>query len=175
MLINLTELFTCEGKKKVYHAECGLSKVEFNGETFSVVQAKPIELTVTNTGVRKYFVEGCTTIVVETPCARCLEPVTYECHLDLSRELELPEPDEKLQEDSEEQFYLNGYNLDVDQLVYNELLPGLPMRVLCSEDCKGICNRCGMNLNKGTCTCDRTPLDPRMSVIQDIYKNFKEV
>ena len=77
--------------------------------------------------------------------------------------------------DLDEQPYLQGYNLDVDQLVRDELLLNLPMKVLCDEDCKGICNRCGANLNHETCDCDRSSLDPRMSVIQDIFKQFKEV
>ena len=44
-----------------------------------------------------------------------------------------------------------------------------------SEDCKGICNVCGQNLNMGTCNCEDTALDPRMSVVRDLFKNFKEV
>ena len=75
----------------------------------------------------------------------------------------------------EEQPYLQGYELDVDQLVCDELLLNLPMKVLCKEDCKGICNRCGANLNRTDCNCDRSSLDPRMSVIMDIFNQFKEV
>ena len=75
----------------------------------------------------------------------------------------------------DEQFYVSGYNLDVDQQVGNELTLNLPMKILCSEDCRGICNRCGTNLNRGTCDCDKRSLDPRMSVIQDIFKELKEV
>ena len=77
--------------------------------------------------------------------------------------------------DLDEQSYLTGYNLDADQLVGNELTLNLPMKVLCKEDCKGICNRCGANLNLETCDCDTRSLDPRMAVIQDIFKQFKEV
>ena len=74
------------------------------------------------------------------------------------------------------QFYtIDGYYLDVDKMLYNEILIGWPMKVLCSEDCKGICNVCGQNLNKGTCDCEDTSLDPRMSVVRDLFKNFKEV
>ena len=77
--------------------------------------------------------------------------------------------------DLDEQSYLTGYNLDADRLVCNELSLNLPMKVLCKEDCKGICNRCGANLNYGICGCDTRSLDPRMAVIQDIFKQFKEV
>lgn len=59
--------------------------------------------------------------------------------------------------------------------LHNEVLINWPMRVLCKEDCKGICSRCGANLNQGSCDCDTADLDPRMAVISDIFKNFKEV
>ena len=49
------------------------------------------------------------------------------------------ESEEERVEDLDEQPYLSGYNLDVDQLVCDELILNLPMKVLCSEDCKGIC------------------------------------
>ena len=71
-------------------------------------------------------------------------------------------------EDSDEP-YIDGYLLDVDALVRNELFVHMPLRVLCKEDCKGICKRCGTNLNLGTCDCDATELDPRMAAILDIF------
>ena len=67
------------------------------------------------------------------------------------------------------------YCLDVDRLIASELMVNLPMKVLCREDCKGICRKCGKNLNEGACGCDDSVPDPRMSVIQDIFKQFKEV
>ena len=59
--------------------------------------------------------------------------------------------------------------------VYNEILMRFPMKTLCREDCKGLCLKCGKNLNEGECGCDRASLDPRMSAIRDIFNNFKEV
>ena len=109
------------------------------------------------------------------PCDRCLEPVEVPFQLSIERTLDMNLTDEERIADLDEQPYLQGYNLDVDQLVRDELLLNLPMKVLCDEDCKGICNRCGANLNHETCDCDRSSLDPRMSVIQDIFKQFKEV
>ena len=84
--------------------------------------------------------------------------------------------DEDAQSDEfDEANYIQGYTLDVDKLIYNEVIVGWPAKILCSEDCKGICNVCGQNLNEGTCDCEDTGLDPRMSVIRDVFKNFKEV
>ena len=55
----------------------------------------------------------------------------------------------------------------------NFILFGLS--VLRKDDCKGICSRCGANLNIQTCDCDTTGLDPRMAAIKDIFSKFKEV
>ena len=63
----------------------------------------------------------------------------------------------------------------MDELILEEVIPLLPTKVLCDEDCRGLCPVCGTNLNKEECGCDRTVKDPRMAAIQDIFKNFKEV
>ena len=114
-------------------------------------------------------------VVLRIPCSRCLEPVEVPIHVEIEDKIDLKLSDEERARELNEQFYVSGYNLDVDRLVGNELTLNLPMKVLCREDCKGICNRCGTNLNYGTCDCDTRSLDPRMSVIQDIFKQLKEV
>ena len=97
------------------------------------------------------------------PCDRCLEDVRVPLSYSVSRTADLGEaPDE-----SEEQAYLDGYDLDVDTLIRDELFVHLPMKVLCREDCKGICNRCGANLNHGLAAAMSRSLTPgwRLSVI----------
>ena len=78
-------------------------------------------------------------------------------------------------EDLDETDFVIGYNLDVDKLVYSEILVNWPMKTLCREDCKGICRKWGANLNCKTCSCDSFEPDPRMAAIQDIFHQFKEV
>ena len=114
-------------------------------------------------------------MVLEIPCDRCLEAVPTEFILEFTKNVDLDESSEEQAMELDEKNYIDGYNLDVDKLLYNEILIGWPMKILCREDCKGICNMCGQNLNKGTCDCEDTSLDPRMSVIRDVFKNFKEV
>ena len=65
--------------------------------------------------------------------------------------------------------YIEGYSLNVDQLVHDEALLVWPERVLCRKDCKGLCSTCGQNLNHGSCSCRPTDLDPRMAKILDIF------
>ena len=83
--------------------------------------------------------------------------------------------EEERKEALDEMSWLSGLEIDVEQLVCNEILLNWPIRVLCKEDCQGICSHCGVNLNKETCDCDTSELDPRMAAIKDIFSKFKEV
>ncbi len=114
-------------------------------------------------------------LAAEAPCDRCLTEVPVKLCLDYVKRVRLGDSEEEQSDEFDESNYVDGYTLDVDKLIYNEILIGWPTKILCSEDCKGICNVCGQNLNQGTCDCEDTGLDPRMSVIRDVFKNFKEV
>ena len=164
MLINLSELFPVEGKSKTYTVPLEMTHFKGSDCSYKIVEKE-----------RVLTVAGKAVLSLEMPCARCLDPVIVPFELEIDQELDMNQTKEDRIEALDEQFYINGYNLDVDQLVGNELTLNLPMRVLCSDNCKGICNRCGTNLNRGTCDCDNRSLDPRMSVIQDIFKQLKEV
>ena len=59
-------------------------------------------------------------------------------------------------------------NLDVDRLVYLEVLMSWPLKVLCREDCKGICAGCGVNLNVEECRCGTKPVDPRLEILKNL-------
>ncbi len=105
------------------------------------------------------------------PCDRCLEDVKTPLALVIDREVDLEQTAEGRIEDLDETDFVIGYNLDVDKLIYSEILVNWPMKTLCREDCKGICRKCGANLNHGECGCDTVELDPRMAVIAEIFKN----
>ena len=175
MLINLTELFPVEGKSMTYAPELEMTQFHAGGNTYRILEKSPVFLEITNQGDKIFSVIGKMDLVLEMPCDRCLEPVNVSFHLDIDQEINMNLTEEERAVELDEQFYIEGYNLDVDQLVGNELTLNLPMKVLCREDCKGICSRCGTNLNRGTCDCAGMSLDPRMSVIQDIFKQLKEV
>lgn len=175
MLINLTELFTRDGKEADYTVDVEMDRFALPEGECSLTDKKPAVLHFVNLGNRTLRLDGHVEFALMMPCSRCLEPVKVPFSLTLERLFDMKKSSEERARELDEQLYLQGYNLDVDQLVRDELLPNLPMKVLCKEDCKGICNRCGANLNVQTCDCDRSSLDPRMSVIQDIFKQFKEV
>ncbi len=61
--------------------------------------------------------------------------------------------------------------LDVDEFVYSEVILDLPSKHLCKEDCKGICFKCGKNLNEGECGCETREVDPRLAKLMELLDN----
>ena len=141
---------------------------------FPILKKSPVRLYVSNQENKKLLIRGTVDIEASIPCGRCLEEVPTSIHFDIDKELTF-DGSVIIDEEMEETDYLIGFELDVEKLVYAEILVNWPMKVLCSETCEGICKVCGMNLNKGACDCQRTELDPRMAAIQDIFNKFKEV
>lgn len=175
MLINLSELFPVEGKSKTYTPELEMTQFGLADTVYDIAEKGPLSLVITNRGNKKLALAGTIDLVLIMPCARCLDPVRVPFHLEIDQELDMNQSDEERVEDLDEQPYVNGYKLDIDQLVGNELTLNLPMKVLCSEDCQGISNRYGTNPGSGEGDCKDSMPDPRMSVIQDIFKQLKEV
>lgn len=174
MLINLSELFPVEGKSKTYRVPLEMESFSVSGGTYPVVRREPVELVIENQGDKVFSVKGRAGLSLSVPCARCLEPVEVPFDLTIDLELDMKKTGEEREAELDEQFYIDGYNLDVDQLVGSELILNMPIRVLCREDCKGISDRYGTNPGSEEGG-EEAALDPRMSVIQDIFKQMKEV
>lgn len=66
---------------------------------------------------------------------------------------------------------VSDMRLEVDELVYSEVILNLPSKHLCCEDCKGLCQKCGKNLNEGDCDCGTFELDPRFEKLRELLNN----
>ncbi|MGC4017879.1 MAG: DUF177 domain-containing protein [Muricomes sp.] len=175
MLINLSDVLSEQHKAVEETVPFELEVIRLKSGSFPVIGKDPVHILVTHVKDRELQIQGQSRIVVEIPCDRCTEDVKQEFILDFTKYVDLNVSDADLREDLDESNFIDGYHLDVDKLLFNEILIGWPTKVLCSEDCKGICNVCGQNLNLGTCDCEDTGVDPRMSVVRELFKNFKEV
>lgn len=174
MQINLSELLSNDGASRDYLVTVDMTEFKTAAGDYRIVEAKPFNLTITNVGKRKLEIAGEGTISLNIPCDRCLEDVKTDISFSIDRCLDLSEMEsERIEVD--EEVTVTDNTIDVDELIFIEVLINMPDKTLCRHDCKGLCPKCGANLNNGECGCDRTVPDPRMSVIQDIFKNFKEV
>ena len=107
-------------------------------------------------------------------CARCLSPVTGQFTLDLEKTVAPRNLLGDLDEDKLDEFAIieDGF-LDMDEQLREQLEMEFPMRFLCREDCKGLCPKCGKNLNEGECDCNHTEIDPRMEPLRKLLEQMK--
>ncbi len=174
MIIDISDILSCENKEKNQQVQIELTSFVSRLGEFPIIEKAPIDLRIANRENKRLLIQGTVDIVVSIQCGRCLEEVPTNVHFDIDKEIQI---DKSVVNDEEvdDVDYLIGFDLDIDKFIYREILVNWPMKVLCKDDCKGICKVCGMNLNKGDCNCQRTELDPRMAAIQDVFNKFKEV
>jgi uncharacterized protein len=106
----------------------------------------------------------------EILCARCVEPVSVplSCDFDLIFRPEDADADageRAITPDETEIGYYQESGLSLEDVVREQVLLSLPSRTLCQPDCKGLCPRCGQNLNQAKCSCDQAPADPRWNAL----------
>ena len=132
-----------------------------------------VEGTITNTS--GYIRMSLTLSVSYTAsCARCLEDVSGSFSFDVERTVVTPKMAEDMTEDRIDELVVveDGFLL-LDELLTECLELSLPFRFLCSEDCKGLCQRCGKNLNEGPCGCEEKEIDPRLEPLRRILEEMK--
>lgn len=175
MLIHLGEMLSQEGKTVCHKVPFTREQISFQMGDFPVLDKTPAEIRIAHTGNKVLELEGTASVTVGIPCDRCLEEVAVSIPVSFKRKIDMKLSVQERMNELDEGSYLLGTDLDVDQLVYLEVLMSWPLKVLCKEDCKGICSQCGKNLNQGPCDCKEEPKDPRMAAISDIFSKFKEV
>ena len=174
MIIDISKIVKSINKEVSEEVSIELTSFKSRLGEFPILQKSPVVLSIANQENAAVFIRGSADVTLSIPCGRCLEEVPTQICFDIDKKLDIQEGG-LVDDEMEENDYLIGFELDVDKLVYAEILVNWPMKVLCKEDCEGICKVCGANLNKGDCGCQRTELDPRMAAIQDIFSKFKEV
>lgn len=105
-------------------------------------------------------------------CDRCLgafvQPQEYAFSEDFCRE---SEDAAVINDDDSGMDSFAGEAIDITPLIRDTILTAQPLRNLCRPDCRGLCSRCGADLNEGECGCDRRSIDPRLAALQDFLKN----
>ncbi len=118
------------------------------------------------------YLEGRLLTEVEMDCSRCLDaarlPISAPFKYILTPvQAERPEEQELSAEDLDFVYYQDDL-IDLDPLITEQILLHIPMKVLCREDCRGLCPRCGINLNTNCCQCHEDRIDSRLTVLKKL-------
>ncbi|MCS7215529.1 MAG: DUF177 domain-containing protein [Thermodesulfovibrio sp.] len=128
---------------------------------------------------REVFVKGVVSGDVELQCSRCLKdfnmPIRSMVELIYHpiEELNKEELVELKRDEMDVDFYREGL-IDTEDIIRDQILLNIPMKPLCSEDCKGICPHCGSDLNRSNCECEVKEIDPRMAVLQSLLRRMRK-
>lgn len=161
MLMQLTQVFDVEGNEASVSFSLDLSDCDVDGFHPFDRPAAVRAAAVNRAGV--VTLTYSITSAIQLRCDRCLTVFPY--HLDITGKQVLVR---RLYDESfldEDYIEVPNDCLDVSELAREEVLLHLPSKVLCKEECKGICPKCGVNRNEKTCTCGNREADPRLQIL----------
>ena len=103
---------------------------------------------------------------LDAQCDRCLAPVDRDC----TQHFEHTVVEKLYDEENTELLLCKDGLIDMDELITSDILLELPIKILCREDCKGLCPKCGANLNETNCGCDTRQADPRLDALRKLLE-----
>ncbi len=117
------------------------------------------------------FFQGRLGGIIEGRCGRCLErypfPIGKIFHLVLTPE-PLPPKSKELNRNELGLSFYSAQEINLYPFIREQVLLALPMRPLCEDDCRGLCEGCGVNLNHELCLCGSSPGDPRLTLFRTL-------
>ena len=168
MKLDLRKIIHVPGASAPFDFQLDLTQLDFFGAR---PISRPIQVQgkVTNRA-GALLLEGNASTVLDLTCDRCCKPFAAEKTVPLDSLLAT----ELEHEDSEDEFILveNGA-VDLDEVASTAFILAMDTKNLCSEDCKGLCDRCGADLNLGPCGC-RPEVDPRLAALAQLLDDKPE-
>jgi len=165
MLLGLSKIIDCPGQSVSFSTSVDLSDLQF-GTCEPVRDPVMASGTVRNTaGVQ----------MMNGSIQTRLYNVCYRCASEFERDIEFPIDvvlvTELANEDNEDEwvFPLEGDSADLEDIVRTVFVLNMDSKLLCEPDCKGLCCRCGKNLNEGPCNCQKE-LDPRFAALRQLLE-----
>ena len=109
-------------------------------------------------------------------CARCLDAVSGEFRMQFERTVanEGTLSEEQLEDNVDEYVVIVDGELSLDEELHDALLLSFPMRLLCAEDCPGLCPKCGKPRREGPCDCPTREIDPRLAILRTLLDEDDE-
>lgn len=164
MRLNLKEIIHAPGTSLPFEFQMDFSDLDFSGAT-PATQPVRVSGRVRN-AAEALMLEGEAVTTLSLLCDRCLEPFTQEMHIPLETLLATEVEDEE----SDEIVLLDKGEVDLGELVREAFILSMDTKHLCSENCKGLCPGCGVDLNHDLCRC-KPEVDPRLASLAKLLED----
>lgn len=159
--MNLHELLLNPGSRLPFRCELSTDRLDFPAVLSYTAAPVGEGFIVNNAGA--LTLRGTLSAAMRCVCDRC----AAEFDREVNYPLDIPLASELQDEENPDYFLLEGDELDLEELLETVFILNMDTRFLCRDDCKGLCSRCGKNLNEGPCDC-RTESDPRLAVLEQL-------
>ncbi|WP_446899480.1 YceD family protein [Clostridium sp. LBM24168] len=113
-----------------------------------------------------FILDGKVNTVLELICSRCLSKFAYTVNINIKDQF----TDRRIINEGDEDItFIDNNCIDITEVLENDIILILPIKRLCREDCKGLCHKCGANLNIAACNCHKDEIDPRWEELKNIF------
>ncbi len=170
MLIDLSGIVKDYGGKLEISESFVMPDTHFLGEDFAFSEDCTITGAILNNS-KSLELEATVSGRATVHCARCGKAMSIDISFPVSEIL--VREDAAISEEDEAVIY-SGNEIELDEIITNSFLMNASGKHLCSEDCKGLCPHCGINLNEESCTCADDIIDPRWEKLAEIMKNMSD-
>ncbi|MCH5298437.1 MAG: DUF177 domain-containing protein [Ruminococcus sp.] len=162
MLLQLKEVFLNDGHRLRFDYSLPMQDFELNGD-YPFKSPVKVSCTAVN---RAGLVELSVNAVFDytTRCDRCFDELVEHMDFTFTHGLAVS----LIDDENDDYIETPDYTLELDDVVISDIILYLPSKMLCKEDCRGICFKCGKNLNHGDCDCDKTPVDSRLEILKQL-------
>lgn len=172
MILNIESLFNREKEQVDFDLSEDIKYFELYQEKYELLSPMHLVGKVVRAG-KNYIIKADVDFVYKTNCSRCLCDVEVPVNYSLDAYLMRENYDEANFEDSDV-FLLDGMEVNLTDIVNSTMTYNIPLKVLCNDDCKGICSGCGADLNTEKCVCvdsiDIDDIDPRFAKLKELLK-----
>lgn len=169
MKINVANLADRPGEEIPFEFTTTAGEIDAIADTYSFEGDIVVRGVYVHTG-RCYRFTGQISCTKSFVCDRCLEPSSLQQVHDFNEEFQHGSEPVSGGEKAKIVNYFDGDVIDLSPVVRDVLLSDQPLNNICNADCRGLCLKCGANLNHGDCGCDRFVVDPRLAALQQLLE-----
>ena len=162
--MNLHELLITPGSQLSFRQELNTERLDFPS-VLAYTESPVGEGTIVNSA-GALMLRGSVRAKMRCTCDRCMAEFDHAMEIPL----EVPLATELQDEEDPDYYLLDGDELDLCDLLETAFILGMDTQYVCKEDCKGLCWRCGANLNYELCRC-KAETDPRLAVLEQLLEN----